>query len=138
MKTNNPKLYVLPWKNYLIIIVIFLILANVDSLNLFKKTTKAGTSINTEKKLKKQINIDIHISANKKIRVNNKLVKLSDFKKVILQTTNSYTTQEVSGFIYNVYAAGTIKKGFISDLFEIIENTQDYDFTIKQVLHPYK
>jgi len=138
MKTSNPKLYVLPWKNYLIIVVIFLILSNVDSLNLFKKTTKAGASISTEIKFKKQINIDIHISENKEIKVNNKPVKFSDFKKVIWETTNSHANQKVSGFIYNIYAAGSINKGFITDLFEIIENTQDYNFTIKQVLHPYK
>jgi len=36
---------------------------------------------------------------------------------------------------YNVYADDSVNQGFITDLFDIIGTTQDYNFFIKRVLH---
>jgi len=139
MKTGNSKLGFLPKKSHLVIMIIsVLILHNIDSFNLFKISTDKSSAISKEKKVTKLIDINIHISSNKKIKVNGKAVKLLNFKKVIWELTNKYTSQKVSGFVYNVYVSNAVNMGFITDLFNIIATTQDYNFSIKQVLHPYK
>ncbi len=135
MKIRRTKFTVSRRKYYLIIVVGILIMYNMDSLNLFKKDSDINLSKTNENKLKKQINIQLHISSNKVIKVNDKIVKLSDFKKIIWEITNEYSAQEVSGFIYNVYADDSVNQGFITDLFDIIGTTQDYNFFIKRVLH---
>jgi len=138
MKIKNSNFGYLPKKSHLIILIIsVLILQNIDSLNLFKISTDKSSAITKEKKVANLIDINIHISSNKEIKVNGKAVKLLNFKKAIWELTNKYSTQKVSGFIYNVYASNTINMGFITDLFNIIETTQDYNFSIKQVLHHY-
>ena len=139
MKTSVSKLGFLPKKSHLIIIIIsVLILHNIDSFNLFKIATDKNSTISKEKKVTKLININIHISSNKEIKVNGEAVKLLNFKNVIWELTNKYTPKKVSGFVYNVYVSNAVNMGFITDLFNIIANTQDYNFSIKQVLHPYK